>query len=87
VPLIKDNACLNEPYFRPTTITLEDLGAAGKTVLHLSWPRCLCMWSSGSIHIYREKCAVFILSTVRRLLLSKPFACFVCISGNACTGL
>jgi hypothetical protein len=35
VPLIKDNACLNEPYFRPTTITLEDLGAAGKTVLPL----------------------------------------------------
>jgi hypothetical protein len=40
VPLIKDNACLNEPYFRPTTITLEDLGAAGKTLLPLSWPRC-----------------------------------------------
>jgi hypothetical protein len=77
VPLIKDNACLNEPYFRPTTITLEDLGAAGTTLLplllvtvccaFLAAPQqrsCLCMWSSGSIHIYSAKCAVFIVSTV-----------------------
>jgi hypothetical protein len=75
VPLIKDNACLNEPYFRPTTITLEDLGAAGKTVFpSAKSAKSVCVaWALLAV---ARRCSVFVCgrsrieptSTVRSVL-------------------